>query len=58
MLSCLIAYLKHFKRGGCDTMDKLEIRVVIKYFCTKGMPPREMHEEFMEPLGRSLLIVQ
>ena len=38
-------------------MDKLEIRAVIKYFCKKGMPPREMHEEFIEPLGRSLLLI-
>ena len=38
-------------------MEKLEIRAVIKYFCKKGMPPREIHEEFMEPLGRSLLLI-
>ena len=33
-------------------MDKLEIRVVIKYFCKKGMPPKEIHEDFMETLGK------
>ena len=38
-------------------MEKLEIRAVIKYFCKKGMPPREIHEEFMEHLGRSLLLI-
>ena len=29
-------------------MEKLEIRVFIKYFCKKGMPPKEIHENFME----------
>ena len=29
-------------------MEKLEIRAVIKYFCKKGMPPKEIHEDFME----------
>ena len=33
-------------------MEKLEIRVVIKYFCNKGMPPKEIHEAFMETLGK------
>ena len=28
-------------------MEKLEIRAVIKYFCKKGMPPKEIHEYFM-----------
>ena len=33
-------------------MEKLEIRVVIKYFCHKGMAPKEIHEDFMETLGK------
>ena len=41
-------------------MEKLEIRAVIKYFCKKGMPPKEIHEskkegkdkDFMETLGK------
>ena len=32
-------------------MEKLEIGVVIKYFCKKGIPPKEIHENFMETLG-------
>ena len=31
-------------------MEKLEIRAVMKYFCKKGMPPKESHEDFMETL--------
>ena len=26
--------------------------MVIKYFCTKEMPPKEIHEDFMETLGK------
>ena len=33
-------------------MEKLEIRAVTKYFCKQGMPPKEIHEEFMETLGK------
>ena len=33
-------------------MEKLEIRAVIKYFCKKWMPPKEIHEDFMETLGK------
>ena len=37
-------------------MEKLEIReeirAVIKYFCKKGMPPKEIHEDFMETRGK------
>ena len=29
-------------------MKKLEIRAVIKYFCRKGMAPKEILEDFME----------
>ena len=38
-------------RHNCK-LDKLEIRVVIKYFCKKGMFPKEIHEHFMEILGK------
>ena len=33
-------------------MEKTEIRAVIKYFCKKGMPPKEIHEDFIEALGK------
>ena len=33
-------------------MEKLEIREAIKYFCKKGIPPMEIHEDFMETLGK------
>ena len=33
-------------------MKKLEIRAVINYFCKKGMPPYEIHKDFMETLGK------
>ena len=29
-------------------MEPLEIKAVIKYFCKKGMSPKEIHEDFME----------
>ena len=51
----MVAYLKHFLvmrvRHICK-MEKLEIRAVIKYFCKKGMPPKELNEYFMETLGK------
>ena len=33
-------------------MERVEIRAVIKYFCKKGMPPKEIHEDFMETLRK------
>ena len=33
-------------------VEKLEIRAVFKYFCKKEMPPKEIHEDFMETLGK------
>ena len=33
-------------------MEKLEIRVVIKYFCKKGLYSKEIHEDFVETLGK------
>ena len=29
-------------------MEKLVFRAVIKYFCMKGMYPKEIHEDFVE----------
>ena len=39
--------MRHICKRG-----KLEIRAVIKYFCKKGMPPKEIHEDFMETVGK------
>ena len=33
-------------------MEKLEIRVVIKYFCKKRMPSKDINEDFMETIGK------
>ena len=33
-------------------MEKVEIRLVIKYFCTKEMPPKKNQENFMETLEK------
>ena len=33
-------------------IEKLEIRAVIKYFSKKGTLSKEIHEDFMEPLGK------
>ena len=33
-------------------LEKVEIRAVINYFYQKGMPPKEIHEDFMETLGK------
>jgi hypothetical protein len=33
-------------------MEKVEIRTVIKYLCKKGMFPKEVHEDFMDTLGK------
>ena len=33
-------------------MEKLEIREVIKYFCKKEINSKEIHEDFMETLGK------
>ena len=34
-------------------MEKLKISAVIKYFCKKGMPPKEIHEDFMDTLWKA-----
>ena len=41
----------HRVRHICK-MEKLEIRAVLKYICKKGMPPKEIHEDFMETLQK------
>ena len=35
-------------------MEKLvnAVSAVIKYFCKKGIPPKEIHEDFIETLGK------
>ena len=35
-----------------DKMEKVEVRAVIKYLCKKGMSSKEIHEDFMETLGK------
>ena len=32
-------------------MQKVEVRAVIKYFCKKGMSPKEIHDNFIKSLG-------
>ena len=52
MLRCLCKSLSiqegatHFQNG------EFEIRADIKYFCKKGMPPKKIHEDIMETLGK------
>ena len=31
-------------------MDKVEVRTVIKYFCKKGISPKEFHDNFIKTL--------
>ena len=55
MWSCLVTYVKHFLERRVQhicKMEKLEIRAVIKYFCKKEMPPKEINKDFMETLGK------
>ena len=35
-----------------DKMEKVEVRAVIKYLCKKGMTPKEIHEDYIETLGK------
>ena len=35
-----------------DKMVKVEVRAVIKYRCKMRMSPKEIHEEFIETLGK------
>ena len=51
MVGCLCkVLLREGVRHICK-LEKLEIRAVLKYFCKKGMPPKEIHEDFMVNLG-------
>ena len=36
-------------------MQNVEIRAVIKYFCRKGMHLKEIHEHFIETVGKESL---
>ena len=40
-----------------DKREKVEVRAVIKYLFKKGMSLEEIQENFMEHLGRSLLLI-
>ena len=33
-------------------MEKFEISAITKYFWEKGMPPKEINEDFVETLGK------
>ena len=35
-----------------DKMEKVEVRAVIRYLRIKGISPKEIHEDFMEILGK------
>ena len=50
MLGCLCKALLREEGATLCQIEKLEIRAVIKYICKKGMPPKEIHEDFMETL--------
>ena len=52
MLGCLCKALLKEEGAIHLQMEKLEIRAIIKYFCNKGMPPKEIHEDFMETPGK------
>ena len=52
MLGCICKELLREEDLAQLQMEKLEIRAVIKYLCKRGMPPREIHEDFMETLGK------
>ena len=42
------------KRRVCQTdkMEKVEVRAIIMYLCRKRMSAKEIHEDFMETLGK------
>ena len=53
MQSCLVAYVKYFSESRVrHIFQNGEIRAVIKYFCKKGMSSKEIHEDFMDALGK------
>ena len=40
------------RRKVCQTDNMEKVKAVIKYLCKKGMAPKEIHEDFMETLGK------
>ena len=50
MVGCLCKSL--LREEGLTHLQNGEIRVVIKFFCKKGMPPEEIREDFLETLGK------
>ena len=52
MLGCVCKVL--LREEGATHLQNGEtwIRAVIKYLYKKGMPPKEIHEDFMETLGK------
>ena len=52
MLGCLCKHFLKRRVRHIFKMEKLDIRVVINYFCKKGMSPKEVHEDFLETLGK------
>ena len=52
MLDRLCKPLKDRRVRHFCKMEKLKNRAAIKYFCKKGMHPKEIHEDFMETLGK------
>ena len=52
MLGCLCKALLREDVATHLQNEKLEIRSVIKYFFKKGMPPKEIHEDFVETLRK------
>ena len=54
MISCLCkALLRDESATHLQHLQNGEIRAVVKYLCKKGMPPKEIHEEFTETLGKA-----
>ena len=53
MLGCLRQAL--LREEGATQMEKVEIRVVIKYFSKKGMHLKEIHVDFTKTLGKESL---
>ena len=41
-----------------EKMDKVEVEAVIKNFYKQVMSPTEIHDDFLKPLGMSLLLTQ
>ena len=56
----LVSYVRHFQerrvRHNCK-IEELEIRAVTKYFCKKGMPPKELMKTSWKPWRRNLRLI-